>query len=176
MRKLVLDSRRFSLRELARELNISHESIRTIVVDVLGMRRVAARLVPKDLNFLQMEHRNRVCEDMLERVNLDPTFIGRVITGDETWVYEYDMQTSQQSSEWRFPNEPKPKKPRQSRSKIKVLLTVFFDIRGIVHSEFLPVGQTVNKQYYLGVMRRSRESIRKKKTGSLEEKFMDVAP
>jgi len=47
--------------------------------------------------------------------------------------------------------------------KIKVLLTVFFNIRGVVHSEFLPVGQTVNKQYYLGVMKRLRESICRKR-------------
>lgn len=100
---------------------------------------------------------------MLERVNSDPTFIERIITGDETWVFEYDMQTSQQSSEWRAKNEPKPKKPRQSKSKIKVMLTVFFDIRGVVHSEFLPEGQTVNKEYYLGVMRRLRENVRRKR-------------
>ncbi|KAL7726506.1 hypothetical protein ACLKA6_001128 [Drosophila palustris] len=100
---------------------------------------------------------------MLERVSSDPTFIERIITGDETWVFEYDMQTSQQSSEWRAKNEPKPKKPRKIKSKIKVMLTVFFDIRGVVHSQFLPEGQTVNKEYYLGVMRRLRENVRRKR-------------
>jgi len=55
------------------------------------------------------------------------------------------------------------RKNHVSRSKVKVLLTVFFDIRGVVHSEFLPVGQTVNKQYYLSVMKRLRESIRRKR-------------
>jgi len=29
--------------------------------------------------------------------------------------------------------------------------TVFMDYNGIVHHEFLPEGQTVNKEYYLGV-------------------------
>lgn len=43
------------------------------------------------------------------------------------------------------------------------MLTVFFDYRGVVHSEFLPTGQTVNKEYYLSVMRRLREAIREKK-------------
>lgn len=100
---------------------------------------------------------------MVSRANTDPTFMKRIITGDETWVYEYDMQTSQQSSEWRFENEPYPKKPRQSRSKVKVMLTVFFDYQGVVHSEFLPEGQTVNKEYYLSVLRRLREAIRRKR-------------
>ena len=62
--------------------------------------------------------------------------------------------------------EPRPKKPGQNRSKIKVMLTVFFDYRGVVHYEFLPPGQTVNKEYYLSVMRRLREAIRLKRPES----------
>ena len=57
----------------------------------------------------------------------------------------------------------KPKRPRQSRSKIKVMLTVFFYYRGVVHYEFRPTGQTVNKEYYLSVLRLLREAIRKKR-------------
>ena len=30
----------------------------------------------------------------------------------------------------------RPKKARQSKSKVKVMLITFFDVRGIVHSEF----------------------------------------
>jgi [histone H3]-lysine36 N-dimethyltransferase SETMAR len=66
-----------------------------------------------------------------------------IVTGDETWVYKFDMQTSQQASEWRFPTEPKPKKPRRSRSKVKVMLNVFFDYRDVKYSEFLSEGQTI---------------------------------
>jgi hypothetical protein len=106
---------------------------------------------------------------MLERVNPDPTFIKRIVTGDETWVYEFDMQTSQQASEWRLPAEPKPKKPRQSRSIVKVMLTVFFEYRGVVHSEFLPQGQKINKEYYLSVIRRLRENVRRRRPDFFKE-------
>jgi len=163
VKEIVLENRHSSLREISHELKMSHESVRSILVNNLNMRRVAARLVPKDLNFLQKRYREQVSLDMLDRCNSDPTFMKRIITGDETWVYEYDMQTSQQASEWRGKDESKPKKPRQSRSKVKVMLIVFFDIRGVVHYEFVPQGQTVNKEYYLGVMRRLRERICKKR-------------
>ena len=66
---------------------------------VLGTKRVVARLVPKDLNFLQIERGVEVAKGMLANVADDPTFIKRIITGDETWVYEYDVETAQQSSE-----------------------------------------------------------------------------
>ena len=59
--------------------------------------------------------------------------------------------------------EARPKRAHQSCSKIKVMMTVFFDLCGVVHYEFLPPRQTVNKQYYLGVMHRLREAIRLKR-------------
>ena len=37
-----------------------HESIHTILNNCLGIKRVAARLVPKDLNFLQKLNRVKV--------------------------------------------------------------------------------------------------------------------
>ena len=86
-----------------------------ILVDILGMRRVAARFVPKELNFLQRQYREQISLDMVDRANSDPTFIERIITSDETWVYKFDMQTGQQSSEWRTKDEPKPTKPPQIR-------------------------------------------------------------
>ena len=43
------------------------------------------------------------------------------------------------------------------------MLTVFFNYRGVIHYEFLPTRQTVNKEYYVGVMRHLREAIHKKR-------------
>nr|APL98296.1 truncated putative DD34D transposase [Bactrocera tryoni] len=163
VKEIVAENSHVSLREIAHKLEMSHESVRTIMHEKLGMQRVAARLVPIELNFLQKRYREQVAADMLDRANSDPTFMERIITGDETWVYEYDTLTNQQSSEWRPKGAPKPKKPRQSRSKVKVMLIVFFDIRGVVHYEYVPTGQTVNKEYYLGVMRRLRDAIRRKR-------------
>jgi len=39
----------------------------------------------------------------------------------------------------------------------------FFYIRGIVHYEFAPTGQTVNQVYYLEVLERLREKVRWKR-------------
>ena len=43
-----------------------------------------------------------------------------------------------------------------------MMLIVFFDVRGIMHREFVPPGQTVNQEFYLEVLRRLRENVRKK--------------
>jgi hypothetical protein len=49
------------------------------------------------------------------------------------------------------------------RSKVKVLLTVFFDYRRIVHHSYAPEGQTINKEYYLEVIRHLHDAVRCKR-------------
>jgi len=100
IKNLVLQNRRLSLRELGEEVNISFKSVHYIMTDILCLKRVAARLVPKELSFVRKDHRIKVAANMISRASIDVTFLKRIITGDETWVYECDMQTSQQSSEW----------------------------------------------------------------------------
>lgn len=160
IKDLVLANRRLTIRDLADMVEISFGSVQSILKDNLGLKRVKSRLVPKLLNLFEKHRRVQACQTMVS----DYVAVkNRIITGDETWIYAYDPETADQSSEYRAKAEPRPKKPRQSRSKIKVMLTVFFDHRGVVHSEFLPTGQTVNKEYYLGVMRRLREAVRQKR-------------
>ncbi|UYV68865.1 hypothetical protein LAZ67_6001340 [Cordylochernes scorpioides] len=161
--KMILANRRITVRELAEDLNISIGSCHSIFINDLGMRRVAAKFVPKLLNCDQKQQRMNIANEMLDSVRDDPNLLQRVITGDEAWVYGYDVETKAQSSQWKLPHEPRPKKARQVRSNVKVLLTVFFDCRGVVHHEFLPQGRTVNKEYYLQVMRNLREAIRQKR-------------
>ena len=49
----MVDRRNASSREIDRDLNISHESFRSILVDILDMRSVASQLVLKELNSFQ---------------------------------------------------------------------------------------------------------------------------
>ena len=62
----------------------------------------------------------------------------------------------------RLHDHPRPKKGRQVRSKKKVMLLPFFDSEGIVHNEYAPDGQTINKEFYLEVLRRLCASVRRK--------------
>ena len=46
--------------------------------------------------------------------------------------------------------------------KVKTMLIRFFDVRGIVHMEFLPRGRTVNRDFYKDVLRRICDAVKKK--------------
>ena len=54
-------------------------------------------------------------------------------------------------------NSPRSKEARMSKSKIKTMLVCFFNSQGVVHKEFVPQGQTVNKQYYREVLERLKK-------------------
>ena len=96
--------------------------------------------------------------------NENPDLLKRLVTGDESCVHGYDIGTKVQSSQWKRPEESRPKKVRQVRSNVLVLLTVFFDCNGVVLHEFLPHGRTVNKENYRDVRSRLREAVYQKRT------------
>ena len=160
---LIKANRRLTVSEIASDLDISFGSAEAILTEDLGLRRVAAKFVPKLLTAEQKQRRVDISQDMLQSVDNDDNFLTSIITEDESWVYGYDPETKFQSSQWQSPQDPRPKKARQVRSNVKVMLTVFFDHRGVVHHEYAPQGQTVNKEYYLEVQRRLRDAIRRKR-------------
>ena len=75
----------------------------------------------------------------------DVQFLKNIVTGDESWVHGYDPETKQQSSQWKGPTSPRPKKGRQVRNKTKVMLLAFFDSEGIVHHEYAPTGKQLTR-------------------------------
>ena len=46
-------------------------------------------------------------------------------------------------------------------SNIKTMLIAFFDIDGLAHHEFVPTGQTVNKEFFKTVLQRLLDAVRR---------------
>ena len=158
VRQEVRSDCRLTVRMIANELSMNSERVWTIITEELGMRKICAKLVLRLLTDEQ-ERRVEVCQDILTRLETDPNLLGRTITGDESWIFEYDLFTKRQSLEWKSPTSPRPKKVRMSKSKVKVMLIDFFDVRGIVHKEFLPQDQTINQHIYKDILRHLMRSV-----------------
>ena len=103
-----------------------------ILMQDLGMKHVAEKFFPWLLLPEQKEHHTAVVNDLIQTTTNEPDFLKKVITGGEWWVYGYDLETKAQSSQWKSPGSPHLKKVWQSHSKIKTILTVFFDWEGVV--------------------------------------------
>ncbi|KAL4153743.1 hypothetical protein QTP88_001576 [Uroleucon formosanum] len=161
--KIIRQDRRLSVRAVAEMVNIDRESVRKILVENLNIKKVCAKMVPKNLTIDQKFNRKEICSDTLKIIKDDPSFINNIITCDETWIFTYDPETKMQSMHWRTPTSPRMKKARMSKSKFKAMLIVFFDIKGIIFVEWVPSGQTVNQYYYKEVLIKLRERVRKKR-------------
>ena len=96
---------------------------------------------------------------MLQWLNVDPNFLEKMVTDDETYVYEYDPESKRQSSEWHTASSPKLKKTHMTKSRVKCMLIVFSG-KGVIHKEFVPRGQTVTGDFYAGVLSRLRDRVR----------------
>ena len=116
------------------------------------MRRVLVKYVPRLLTAEQKQERVSICTDLHKQAQNDPNFMSLVITGDESWVYGYDLETKQMSSQWKTASSPQPKKAQQVKSNVKTMLIVFFNIGGLVHHEYIARGQMVNKEFYKTVL------------------------
>jgi hypothetical protein len=113
--------------------------------------------------------------ELQKKANKDPTFTGisRIIMGGESWIYGYDPETKQQSSQWKSPQSPRTDKVQQVWSSTKSMLIFFLDVKGIVHREFVPPNTTVNSDFYCDILRCLRKKCATKKTGTLAQPQLD---
>jgi len=99
----VHENRWLTVRSIAKQVNIDRETVRKILTEDLDMRKVCAKMVPKELTKEQKQRRFTICQDLLE---WQDDILGRVITGDETSVYQCDPETKRQSTQWKTANFP----------------------------------------------------------------------
>ena len=83
--------RRLTVQMMASLLNMKKDSVRKIDTKDLGICKNGAMADQK-------EYRMQLCQDINERLQNEPDLLRRVITGEETWVFEYDPETKYQSS------------------------------------------------------------------------------
>jgi len=54
------------------EMNVNREAVRRIQTEELGMRKICAKMVPRNLTEQQRDARVSICAEMLEKVEAEP--------------------------------------------------------------------------------------------------------
>ena len=162
VRQKVVSDSRLTVRMIVDELGMNSERVWRIITEELGMRKICAKMVPKLLNEGQKERRVLLCQDVLELLETEPNLLKRVVTGYESWIFEYDPLTKRQSLAWKSALSLGPKKARVFKAKTNVMLFAFFDVHGIVHAKFLLQGQIINQHVYKNILRRLMRLVREK--------------
>lgn len=79
--------------------------------------------------------RMQVCRKIIERLQTETDLLRSVITGE--WTLSTIRKPSARSVSGKSTMSSRPKKARESKSNVKAMLVAFFDVRGIVRSEFV---------------------------------------
>jgi len=90
----------------AEETGLDKSSVHRILTNHLHMQKICAKLVLKNLSVEQKANRLEICQDLLGRLEIEPDFLDKVITGDEYWVFDYNPETKWQSAEWHMKSSP----------------------------------------------------------------------
>lgn len=67
-------------------------------------------MVPRFLMDEQKQSQVNACQELKEQLEVDPDCFLKVITSDESWYYGYDLETKQQSNQWKHPLSPRHQK------------------------------------------------------------------
>lgn len=180
IREMIEHDRRLTVRIIAETLGISLGAVHSILKEQLGLSKICARWVPRALRAEHKEQRLDCSLHLLNKFDNDPEdFLARCLTGDETWLYQYDPESKLQSKQWLPTGHKGPIKFRVERSAAKVMATIFWDADGLVLIDFLEHGRTITGDYYQGVLHKLKQALIEKRPGKLHRGILfhdDNAP
>ncbi len=130
--RVIWEDRHITVRQLAQALDISKPSVHTILYEKSKMRTVTACWVPHFLTREQRDHCIEIRRKWLKRIEDEPDVMGCVITLDENWIYHFNPATKQESMHWKSSQSLVNKKVCPAKSMNKVLLILFFYVRGAI--------------------------------------------
>ena len=161
VREFIRKEPKSSLKYIESELRISAASIYSILTENLGYIKVFAKFITHTSQPHEKDLRIQHSSDIIKEAKKNRNFLYSILTGDETWCFQYEPETNHLSSKWQPREKKKKKKTRQEKSKIKSMMICFYDSKGTIHKEFVPTGQTVNAVFNVGVLKRLISHIRR---------------
>ena len=96
---------------MAQEVGLLKTDVHRIVTEDLHVRKICAKLIPKNLPDEQKDNRVLVSWELLDHVTSEPDFLQRVITGDETGVFEYDPKPNDRVQSGTLPSHLDQRRP-----------------------------------------------------------------
>jgi histone-lysine N-methyltransferase SETMAR len=147
-----------STRQLAARLNVTHGTVENRLHE-MGKILKAGKWVPHKLSEINVNQRLTTCISLAAKQQ-KKDFLWKIVTGDEKWIYFDNPRTKK---EWLDPGQPSTSTPKPDLHGQKVMLSVWWDMKGILYFELLEPDQTVNAERYGQQLRRLNVEIEQKR-------------
>lgn len=152
VKKLIQADRRITYKQIQEVLNIGASTLNSILHEDLKVKKICSLWVPHSLNENQRATRVDWCIKMMNKYDSGRSKdVDSIVTGDETWLYYFDLPTKSKSKLWVFEDESTPTMVKQQRSVKKRMIVVFFGKRGIIKRVVLDSQKTVTAAWYAGI-------------------------
>ena len=92
----------------------------------------------------------------------------KVVAIDEIWIRDFQPELKSQSSEWRGKGSPRPKKFKRAQSNVKQMMIFAYDCKGVIMTDRVPSGRTVNAAYYRPFLQKLRHKMHANRPDLLE--------
>ncbi|GFT40343.1 mariner Mos1 transposase [Trichonephila clavipes] len=157
----IRENRRFTITTLSLEFpNVSRLVVYKIVTKDLNFKILCSWWVPRLLTAEHKQKRFAFSLDFLIHYEEDgDDMLSRIVDGNETWVSHITPESKQQSMKRRLALSPVIVKAKQTLSKCKIMVTVFWDRRGVLLVDFMPSGTTINPGAYCITLRKLRRAL-----------------
>ena len=157
LKALIERDPRLTTQCLAEQLGCSHTTIERHLSD-LGKTWKYGLWIPHELTKAQLDRRVDTCLELLSaRRHFE--WLNNLITSDEKWVMYVNYTCKRQ---WLGSGETGIPTPNDQLHPKKVMLSVWWGTRGVIHWELLPKGCTVTAEVYCQQLERVAASLKKK--------------
>ena len=130
-------------------------------MDILGYSKVCASWAPTQFTEVHKQSRLDACSELLEYCHSDKTFLQQIVTGDETWIGQFEPESKRASMESRHPTSPRSKKFKFQQSTGKVMVTVCSNSLGVILVDFMSKGATISSNVYIHTLKKLKERIQR---------------
>ena len=99
-------------------------------------------------------------------------FFACIVTGDESKIHYYDPLSQLEAKFWKKLGEQTATRLRQERSAGKIMMIICWDKDGVLLTEYLPRGTTINGWCYASIIERLRSVIVEKGRGKVSREVL----
>ena len=146
---LIEEDARYTVQETEELSGIHSSSVSKILRERLGLRNICVHRVPHLLTDEQKQSRVRLALQVIEKYDkCDPRCLEEIVTGDETWIYHFQPNSTAKNEVWVSNEGDRPVIARHCKTSNRMLYAIFFDSKGPVLHIPVPKGSSVNGKFY----------------------------
>ena len=157
LKQLIEEDPRLTLRCLVEQLGCSHTTVEKHLNE-LGKTWKYGLWIPHELSSQQLQQRIDASMDLI-RSHRNYQWLSNLITGDEKWVLYINYTRGRQ---WLSAGQIGVATPKTAPHPKKLMLSVWWGIKGVIHWEVLPNGYTITADLYCQQLDRVPEKLKGK--------------